>query len=77
MTKDLVEHVAKSLVDMPDEVRVEEVQDDKGCILQLYVAQADLGRIIGRNGKTAKSIRAILSAASTRAGTQTLLKIME
>lgn len=77
MLTDLVEHVAKSLVDRPDEVRVEEVQDDKGSILELYVAQEDLGRIIGRNGKTAKSIRAILSAASTRAGTQTLLKIME
>ncbi len=77
MLKDLVEYVAKSLVDMPDEVRVEEVQDDKGSILKLYVAQTDLGKIIGRNGKTAKSIRAILSAASTKAGTQTLLKIME
>ena len=77
MLKDLVEYVAKSLVDMPDEVRVEEVEDDKGSILKLYVAQTDLGKIIGRNGKTAKSIRAILSAASTKAGTQTLLKIME
>ena len=77
MLKDLVEYVAKSLVDIPDEVRVEEVEDDKGSILKLYVAQTDLGKIIGRNGKTAKSIRAILSAASTRAGTQTLLKIIE
>ena len=77
MLKDLVEYVAKALVDMPDEVRVEEVEDDKGSILKLYVAQTDLGKIIGRNGKTAKSIRAILSAASTKAGTQTLLKIME
>jgi len=77
MLKDLVEYVAKSLVDAPDEVRVEEVQDDKGSILKLYVAQEDLGKIIGRNGRTAKSIRAILSAASTKAGTQTLLKIME
>ncbi len=77
MLKDLVEYVAKSLVDIPDEVRVEEVEDDKGSILKLYVAQTDLGKIIGRNGKTAKSIRAILSAASTKAGTQTLLKIME
>ncbi len=77
MLKDLVEYVAKSLVDTPDEVRVEEVEDDKGSILKLYVAQEDLGKVIGRNGKTAKSIRAILSAASTKAGTQTLLKIME
>lgn len=77
MLKDLVEYVAKSLVDMPNDVRVEEVEDDKGSILKLYVAQTDLGKIIGRNGKTAKSIRAILSAASTKAGTQTLLKIME
>ena len=77
MLKDLVEYVAKSMVDMPDEVRVEEVEDDKGSILKLYVAQTDLGKVIGRNGKTAKSIRAILSAASSKAGTQTLLKIME
>jgi len=77
MSKELVEYIAKSLVDNPSEVVVEEVKDDRGSVLNLKVAGGDLGRIIGRNGKTAKAIRALLSVASTKSGSHTLLKILE
>ena len=77
MFKDLIEYMAKSLVNNPDDVRVEETEDAKGSILELHVAQEDLGKVIGKNGRTAKSMRALLSAASTRAGKQSLLKIVE
>ena len=77
MFKDLVEYIAKALVNNPEDVRVEETQDARGSVLELYVAHDDLGKIIGKNGRTAKSIRAILSAASTRAGKQSLLKIVD
>ena len=77
MFKDLIEYMAKSLVDNPDEVRVEETEDAKDSILKLHVAQEDMGKVIGKNGRTAKSMRALLSAASTMAGKQSLLKIVE
>lgn len=77
MSKELIEYIARSLVNHPDDVRVEEKADDRGSILELHVANDDLGRVIGKNGRTAKSIRAVLSAASTKAGKQTLLKIVE
>lgn len=77
MSKELVEYIARELVDNPDDVMVNEREDDRGSVLELHVAQEDLGKVIGKGGRTAKSIRAILSAASTRAGTQTLLKIIE
>ncbi len=76
-TMKLVEYIAKSLVDDPGEVSVEEVEDDRGSIISLSVPEKDLGIVIGRNGKTARAIRAVLSAASTKTGRQTLLKIVE
>ncbi len=77
MSKELIEYIARSLVNHPDDVSVEERPDEKGSVLELHVANDDLGRVIGKNGRTAKSIRAVLSAASTKAGKQTLLKIVE
>ena len=77
MSKELVEYIAKALVDNPDEVSVEEIEDDRGSVLNLSVSQDDLGRIIGRSGKTAKAIRSILSVSSTKSGSHTLLKILE
>ena len=77
MSKQLVEYIAKALVEKPDDVFVEEVEDDRGSILNLKVSESDLGRIIGRNGKTAKAIRSILSVSSTKSGSHTLLKILE
>lgn len=77
MFKDLVEYMAKALVNRPDDVRVDETEDAKGSVLELHVAHDDLGKVIGKHGRTAKSMRAILSVASTRAGKQSLLKIAE
>ncbi|MDT8317694.1 MAG: KH domain-containing protein [bacterium] len=77
MSKGLVEYMAKALVDNPDQVSVDEIEDDRGSVLNLRVADADLGRVIGKNGKTAKAMRAILSVSSTKSGSHNLLKIME
>ena len=77
MSKELVEYIAKALVDDPASVRVDEVEDDRGSVLNLAVADGDLGRVIGKGGKTAKAIRAILSVASTKSGAHHLLKIVE
>lgn len=77
MSKELVEYMARSLVDNPDEVVVEEEEDARGSILTLSVVESDLGIVIGKNGRMAKAMRAILSVASTRSGRQTLLKIVE
>jgi len=77
MFKNLVEYMAKSLVNKPEDVRVEETEDARGSVLELHVAHDDLGKVIGKNGRTARSMRAILSVASTRAGKQSLLKITE
>lgn len=77
MSKELVEYIAKALVDNPDKVVVDEVKDERGAILNLSVDKSDLGKVIGKNGKTAKAIRAILSVASTKSDTHNLLKIME
>ena len=77
MSKELVEYIAKALVDNPDKVIVEEHKDERGSILNLSVDKSDLGKVIGKSGKTAKAIRAILSVASTRSGSHNLLKIME
>src|SRR3972149_1789081 len=62
--KELVIYIAKSLVDSPEKVEVREVAGEQTSVLELKVAQEDLGKIIGKQGKTAKSIRIILSAAA-------------
>jgi predicted RNA-binding protein YlqC (UPF0109 family) len=77
MSKELVEYMAKTLVDNPDEVSVEELEDKRGFVLNLSVADGDLGRVIGKSGKTAKAMRAILSVSSTKSGNHNLLKILE
>jgi len=77
MSKELVEYMAKALVDNPDQVSVDEKVDDRGSVLNLRVADGDLGRVIGKSGKTAKAMRAILSVSSTKSGSHNLLKIME
>ncbi len=64
--KELVETIAKALVDNPDEVRVTEVESDGIVEIKLQVAPGDMGRVIGRGGKIAKSIRAVVKAASSR-----------
>lgn len=64
--KELVDFVARSLVDEPDEVRVDEVMDGDITVYELMVAEDDLGKVIGRQGRTARAIRTILSASGTK-----------
>ncbi len=75
--KELVKYIAKSLVDSPDEVSVNEVEGEQTSVIELRVAKGDLGKIIGKHGKTAQSIRTILSAASAKIGKRAVLEIVE
>lgn len=73
--KELVEVIAKALVDRPEEVRVTEEEREDAIVLKLSVAEADMGRVIGKGGKIAKSIRTVLRAASVRRSKHVLLDI--
>ena len=75
--RELVELVAKALVDDPDGVEVREVPGERETVLRLSVSPADLGKVIGRQGRTAKSIRTILAAAGSRARKRVVLEIVE
>ena len=75
--KELVQYLAKSLVTNPDAVEVTETQGETASVLELKVAKEDLGRIIGKQGRTAKSIRTILNAAASRANRKFVLEIVE
>jgi len=75
--RELVEYVAKSLVDNPDQVEVKEVAGEQTSVLELKVAQPDLGKVIGKQGRTAKAMRTILAAASTKQGKRFVLEIIE
>ena len=75
--KELVEQIAKVLVDNPDQVRVTEVNGEYASVIELRVAPQDLGKVIGKDGRTARAIRTILSAASTKVGRRAILEILE
>ena len=75
--KDLVLYLAKQLVNHPDDVEVKETQGDTASVLELKVAKEDLGRVIGKQGRTAKSIRTILNAAASRTNRKVVLEIVE
>ncbi len=75
--KELVEFIARKLVDKPDEVKVNEVNAERTTVIELRVAKEDLGKIIGKEGKTAKAIRTILSAASAKLNKRVFLEIVE
>ena len=75
--KELIQYLAKSLVNNPDAVEVKETQGETASVLELKVAKEDLGRIIGKQGRTAKSIRTILNAAASRANRKVVLEIVE
>lgn len=77
MEKDLVEYVAKSLVDDPSEVSVNVIEGEKSTILELKVAQEDIGKVIGKHGRIAKAIRTILSASATKSGKRVVLEILD
>ncbi|MDA8388888.1 MAG: KH domain-containing protein [Nitrospiraceae bacterium] len=75
--KSLIETMAKALVDKPDSVAVTEVQGEKTTVFELRVDVADLGKVIGKQGKTARAMRTILSAAGTKMGKRCVLEILE
>ena len=75
--KDLIGYIARALVDFPDEVSVSEVEGEHTTVLELRVAKKDMGKIIGRQGRTAQAIRTILSAASGKTRKRFVLEIIE
>ena len=74
--KELVEYVAKSLVDDPEAVTVDVVEGQDGTIIELHVAEADMGKVIGRNGSVAKALRTLLKVTSARNGEPVTLEIL-
>ncbi|MDI6728556.1 MAG: KH domain-containing protein [Thermodesulfovibrionales bacterium] len=75
--KTLIEAMAKSLVDRPDDVKVTEVEGERTTVYELRVSQGDLGKVIGKQGKTARAMRTILGAAGTKVGKRCVLEILE
>jgi predicted RNA-binding protein YlqC (UPF0109 family) len=75
--KDLVEFVAKSLVDNPDDVQIHTFDRDQAIVIELEVAPADLGKVIGRQGRTARAIRSLLSAAGQKTRRRYILDILD
>lgn len=75
--KELVEFIARSLVDDAAAVKVDEVDQDRATVLELQVAPDDLGKVIGRQGRTARAIRTVLSAASAKSGRRYSLDILD
>ena len=75
--KELIKYIAQSLVDNPDKVEVTEIIGEQSSVIELRVAKEDLGKIIGKQGRTAQSIRTILSAASAKVHKRAGLEILE
>jgi predicted RNA-binding protein YlqC (UPF0109 family) len=74
---ELVEYLARRLVDDPDAVRVEELERDGDTVIELYVAKDDVGKVIGRQGRLARALRTVVRASAARRSGRTLLEIME
>ncbi len=77
MAKDLVEYIAKSLVDDPGGVVVNMIEGEKSTILELRVSEGDIGKVIGKHGRIAKAIRIILNASSMKLGKRIVLEILD
>lgn len=77
MERELVEYLAKALVDKPDQVEVAVIEGEKSTILELKVAEDDIGKIIGKHGRIAKAIRTVLAAASAGAEKRVVLEILD
>lgn len=75
--QELVEFVAKSLVDHPDKVEVKEIEGEKTTVIELKVAPEDLGKVIGRQGRTARALRTLLAAVARKSNKRTVLEILE
>jgi predicted RNA-binding protein YlqC (UPF0109 family) len=75
--KDLINYIAQALVDHPEQVNVNEVEGSQASVLELKVAKEDIGKVIGKQGRTARAMRTILSAASAKIKKRTVLEIVE
>lgn len=75
--RELVEILAKALVDSPDEVVVTEREDDKGTVIELKVAASDMGKVIGKQGRIAKSIRSVVKAAAFKENKKVIVEIVQ
>jgi uncharacterized protein len=74
--KELLESIARALVDYPDEVNVNEVEGEKSIILELHVAADDMGKVIGKQGRIAKAIRTVIKAAAVRENKRVVVEIL-
>jgi predicted RNA-binding protein YlqC (UPF0109 family) len=77
MEKDLIEYIAKSLVDDPSAVSVNVIEGEKSTVLELRVAQDDIGKVIGKHGRIAKAVRTVLAAAAVKGGKRAVLEILD
>jgi predicted RNA-binding protein YlqC (UPF0109 family) len=77
MEKDLIEYIAKSLVDDPAQVSVSVIEGERSTILELRVAGEDIGKVIGKHGRIAKAMRTVLQAATAKSGKHTVLEILD
>jgi uncharacterized protein len=77
VSKEIVEYLARRLVDEPDAVRVDEVEREGALVLQLHVAKDDVGKVIGRQGRLARALRTVVRAAASRRDQRVLLEIIE
>ena len=75
--KELVEVIAKALVDYPDQVTVTETENDRSIIVELRVAQSDMGKVIGKQGRIAKAIRSVVKAAASKSEKKVIVDIMQ
>ena len=77
MLKELIDFMARALVDNPEKVKVSEIAGEQTSVIELRVAKEDLGKVIGKQGRTARAMRTILSAASTKIRKRAVLEIIE
>ena len=75
--QELITYISKALVDMPDQVKVTEVVGEQTTVVELKVDKSDLGKVIGKQGRTARALRTILNAASTKVKKRSVLEILE
>ena len=75
--RDLIDYVSRALVDMPDNVDVSEIEGEQTTVIELKVDKSDLGKVIGKQGRTARALRTILNAASTKLKKRSVLEIIE
>jgi predicted RNA-binding protein YlqC (UPF0109 family) len=74
--KELIEYVARTLVDDPEAVKVTAIEDEEGTVIELHVAEDDMGKVIGRNGSVAKALRTLLKVTAARDGEAVQLEIL-